>query len=252
MTVELKRITAVKTDINSVNSGMFIRQDGFTPSFVISKTGQKLSRARILGTIVDVFVSQDGRYAFSTLDDGTGTIRLKVFGTITNVSELKKGDIVDVIGKIRMYNEETYVMPEIIYKVEDPNMIILRKAELAIQNQELAKLKSLVMESRNKTSDFEELKKFLKKKHGIEPEVVEAIILSEEIPKTTEEKVVDRANEKDRIIKLIEKLDTGSGCEYSLIIKESGLRESEIEAIINELLGDGVCFEPRPGVIKLL
>lgn len=252
MSVETKRMTASKSALGSISGGSFIKQDGFDPSYVLTRSGQKLSRVRVLSTIVDRFVSEDNKYASATLDDGTGTIRAKAFKSVTPISDLSKGDIVDMIAKIRSYNEEVYLMPEAVYKITDPNMIILRKAEIVRQEDEQKKMKELILENRKKTSDFEELKNLMKKKYGISSEEVESAIISEEIPKTTEEKEEDRNGEKDSIIKLLSKLDGGSGCDYQTLIKESRMAESSIEEIINELLSDGTCFEPRPGILKLL
>lgn len=252
MPVEAKRMTATKTAVESISIGSFVKQDGFDPSYVLTRSGQKLSRVRIMATIVERFVSEDKKYASATLDDGTGTVRAKAFKSVASVSDLSKGDLVDMIAKIRSYNEEVYLMPEAVYKVTDPNMIILRKAEIIRQDDENKKMKELILENRKKTSDFEELKNLMKKKYGISPEEVESAIMSEEIPKTAEEKEEDRSGEKDSVIKLLEKLDNGSGCDYQTLIKESGMNESSIEEIINELLSDGTCFEPRPGILKLL
>jgi len=99
------------------------------------------------------------------------------------------------------------------------------------------------------TSDIEELKSVMKKKYGIDPEIVETVLIVQEEPQT---KSIDMTVERERIIKLIKDLDEGNGCEYSKLIEASGLPEEVLEAIVNELLSDGTCFEPRPGYIKLL
>lgn len=252
MSVEMKRITAVKTDINSLSGGQIIKQDGFNPSYMLDSNGQRLSRVRVLATVVDKFVSEDGKYASVTIDDGTGIIRAKSFKAIAIFNNVSKGDIVDMIGRIRSYNEETYIMPEIIYKPIDPNFLSLRKAELVERQKILGERKRIILESKEKSSDFDELKKMVKKKYDIEPEEVEAVLMREEMPKSAEEKDTSGENEKESVIKLIESMDSGNGCEYSVLIKESGMPEQRIENVINELLSDGVCFEPRPGVIKLL
>jgi RPA family protein len=252
MPVEMKRISAVKTDIKSLISGTFVKQEGFEPSYVVSKKGQKLSRVRIMGTITDKFISPDNRYASATIDDNTENLRAKAFKTIAPITPLNKGDIVDMIGRVRMYNEELYLMPEIVYRIDDPNMLLLRRAELISQKKKFEEKRKMILEARSKTSDFDELKKFVNKKYGIEPDEVEAVLMVEDMPKAPEEKESAKESEKDAVVRLMERLDTGSGCEYSTIIKESGMSESSIESVINELLSDGVCFEPRPGVIKLL
>lgn len=249
--VEITRMTAIKTDIKSAINGKFVKQDGFTPSYVLTNLGQRLSRVRILATVVDKFISSDEQYATITLDDGTETIRAKEFKSISVLQPVEGGDIVDVIGKMRIYNEEIYIIPEIIYKVEDPNLLILRKLELKNQQKELKRKYDIVIDCQKKTTDLSELKKLAMKKFKIKPEEIEAILLTQEILSESipEENISER---KDEIIKLIEKLDSGSGCEYSSIIRESGLSEEFVEKIIEELLNDGVCFEPRPGIIKLL
>jgi RPA family protein len=252
MNVENKRMTAEKCAIGTIGNGMFVKQDGFDPSYVLSKTGKKLSRVRTMATIVDKFVAQDSKYASVTLDDGTGTIRAKAFKPIILISNLEKGDIVDMISKIRMYNEEIYLMPETVFKLDNPNMITLRKAELCKQAEKDEKKRELIMDGKKMTSDFDELKSLMQKKHNISSEEVEAFLMTENMPKTREEKETEDSGEKEKIIELIKKLDSGTGCDYSLIIKESGLPENKIEAIINDLLEDGTCFEPRPGIIKLL
>lgn len=252
MSVEIKRLNTIKTDVKSLVSGNFVKKEGFESSYVISKTGSKLSRVRIMGTVTDKFSSSDNMYGAVTIDDCTGNIRAKSFKSIAILSTIEKGDIVDIIGRVRLYNEEMYLSPEIIYKVGDPNLILLRKVELLKQKREFNEKRKIILESRKKTSDIEELRQFVKKKYGIEPEELESVLLLEEMPKSAEDKEDSRESEKDAVIKLIERLDTGSGCEYSLLIKESGMDESVIESVINELLSDGLCFEPRPGVIKLL
>ncbi|MEM7826996.1 MAG: hypothetical protein QXQ40_02100 [Candidatus Aenigmatarchaeota archaeon] len=249
--VEITRMTAIKTDIKSVISGKFLKQDGLTPSYVLTNLGQKLSRIRILATVVDKFISSDEQYGTITLDDNTGTIRAKEFKYISNLKSVEKGDLVDVIGKIRIYNDEVYIIPEIIYKVEDPNLLTLRRLELKNQEKELKRKYDIIIDCQKKTTDLSELKRLAMRKFKIKPEEIEAVLLSQEVlPEQSPEE--DIAERKEEIIKLIEKLDSGSGCEYSSIIKESGLSEDVVEKIINELLNDGVCFEPKPGIIKLL
>jgi len=252
---EIKRVTAVKTDIASVKSGRFVRQTGFNPSYILTALGQKLSRVRILASVVDGFISADSRYATITIDDSTDTIRVKSFQDISLLQSLNKGDMIDVIGKIREYNGEIYITPEIIYRVEDPNLLLLRRVELQKQEREQEKKKKIVLDYQNKTADIDELKKVVKRKFGISEDDVESIIASQDLSKRVDEEQVDEKlnkDNKDKIIKLIEKIDSGNGCEYSTLISESGLDENTVEQIVNDLLNDGICFEPKPGIIKLL
>ncbi len=246
---ERRRITAIKTSISSIVNGKYVKGEGINSSYIVSPLGMKLSRVRILSFITDKFISPDKKFGSITLDDGTETIRAKVFRAVSMIEGLNKGDMIDVIGKVREYNNEIYVSPEIIWKVDNPNFLILRKLELLKEVKELKGIKSLVLEMQKQTSDIEELKSVMKKKYGIDPEIVEAVLIAQEEPQT---KSIDMTAERERIIKLIKDLDEENGCEYSKLIEASGLPEEVLEAIVNELLSDGTCFEPKPGYIKLL
>jgi len=138
-----ERQVAKKVQIKTINLGDFVKQEGFNPSYV-DVDGFKISRVRVLATVIDKFVSEDGNYITLTLDDTTDTIRCKIFmnsnfpdstsrQNLINqkvISNIEKGDLIDVIGKIREYNEERYIQPEIIVKIEDPNFEVLRKLEI--------------------------------------------------------------------------------------------------------------------------
>jgi len=124
-----ERLVAKKLDIKTLYTGQYVIQEGFNPNY-IEIGGERISRVRILATVIDKFLSEDGNYGTITLDDGTDTIRAKAFQDLRIIEPIEKGDVVDVIGKIREYNEERYLQPEIIVKIEDPNFEVLRKLEL--------------------------------------------------------------------------------------------------------------------------
>jgi len=65
---------AIKTDIKSIVGGRFIKEEGFTPSYILSPSGMKLSRVRIMGTVVSKFISIDQKFGSITIDDGTGKL----------------------------------------------------------------------------------------------------------------------------------------------------------------------------------
>src|SRR3989338_5666035 len=108
--MERKRITSVNARISSIGSGKFVAQEGFNPNYVLSDAGERLSRVRVLATVVDKFVAETGKFASVTLDDGTDTIRAKVFTALSMLENISTGDTVDVIGRIKEYNEEVYMM----------------------------------------------------------------------------------------------------------------------------------------------
>lgn len=246
--MEVKRLTAKKASIAEVVKGRFVKKSGFESSYVLTNLGRRLSRIRTLGLIVDKFISPDERYATMTLDDSTETIRCKVFINTKMLDGFGPGDMVDVFGKLREYNGEIYVMPEIISTV-DPNFETLRILELEkIFKEQREKIKK-IREVQKQTSDLAEVKAAVK---GIMPlEDAEGILEAQEmIENTVEEKAVSVGDVKSKIMKLIETLDKGDGADYQDILIKSGLSEKDIDIAIQDLLESGVCYEPHPGKIK--
>ncbi|MBU7031092.1 MAG: OB-fold nucleic acid binding domain-containing protein [Theionarchaea archaeon] len=116
-------MTAVKLYIKHLVEGMF---DGSKVDTVFGK----VSEVRISGTLVDSYKTEDGNYIALTVDDGTETIRVKAWRQDTEkLKPFTIGDIVDIVGRVREYNEEIYLSPEIISKIS-PNKWILRELEL--------------------------------------------------------------------------------------------------------------------------
>ncbi|MEM7819260.1 MAG: OB-fold nucleic acid binding domain-containing protein [Candidatus Aenigmatarchaeota archaeon] len=247
--IENRRITSVKTKIKSITNGKFIPGEGFNPSYVITDLGLRLSRVRVLATVVDKFLSETGKFASLTIDDGTDTIRVKVFNAVSMFDNINIGDVIDIIARIKEFQGEIYLIPEIIQKNENPNFEILRELEIREQQKKLEKRKEIVLEYQKQVSDLEELIRIMKERFGIDKEYVESILQLQEFLEKKEEQTSDA---KNKVLELIESLDQGSGCDYSELIEASGLAEDVLDAVINELLSDGICFEPRPGRIKKL
>ncbi len=146
-----KRQIAIKSRVVDLIGGSWI-QDG-QYGILETKYGEKVGRARVMATVVNKFVSEDGKYIGLTLDDGTDTIRIKMWDNFVLVGKIVEGDIVDVIGKVRVYNEEIYIVPEIVYKVENPNLELLRKLEIT------KKLRKLGVTEANPADENEAVRK---------------------------------------------------------------------------------------------
>ncbi len=241
--MEKKRIHSVKTRIKPLTSGRYIAQEGFNPNYVLTKHGTRLSRVRILATVVDKFISESGKFASVTLDDGTDTVRAKVFNAVSMFDSIGVGSEIDLIARVKEYQGEIYLAPEIITIVHDPNMHLLRELELKLQDKETEAKRKLIHEHRQQVADMMELERLMRERYGIQPEEVEAVLQTQEEPED---------DKKGEVLKLIEKLDDGNGCDYAELLKASGLPEDAIDSVVNELLEEGVCFEPRPGKIKKL
>lgn len=248
--MEIKRLTAKKSSIKEIVAGKFVKKEGFESSYVLTNMGRRISRARVVGLIVDKFISPDERYATLTLDDSTDTIRCKAFVNVKIFDGYKKGDMIEAFGKVREYNEEIYIMPEIVKDI-DPNFETLRKLELEkIAKEQKEKIKR-VRQIQKQTSDLNEMKTLLGKEMVYEDleSIIEAEVMFEE---ATEEKTITTNEIKNQILKLIEQIDKGDGADYQEIIKKSKFSENEVDFAIQDLLESGVCYEPKPGLIKKL
>lgn len=116
-------MTAVKLRIKDLVEGSY---DGKSVSTLFGE----VSEARILGTLIDIYVTDDENYMALTLDDGTETVRIKAWRQdVEKLKKFSKGDFIDAVGKVREYNEEIYLTPEVVSRVS-PNKWVLRELEL--------------------------------------------------------------------------------------------------------------------------
>ena len=179
----------------------------------------KVNEIRAFGTVMDKFVTEDGKYSFIILDDGTETMRLKTWrDDVRRMDGIEKGDIVDVIGKLNYYNEEIYISPKIIKKISY-NFWLLRHLEI-IEN-----LKTLPQEEIEVKKVKEEVKE--KKEEIDEFEILDT-------DKTTK--------------KILEILESGELSKEE-IIKKTSLDEIDVELALREL-ADEQKIEEKNGKFK--
>lgn len=250
---EKRRLTAYKVKIADVNGGKYVSLGGFNPSYVLSNNGLRLSRVHVLATVTNTYLTEDNKYAFIVLDDGTGVIRSKAFQDTAILNAVNAGDVVDFVGKVREYNDERYLVPEVVVPVTDPNLEPLRKLEIMVFNKKWAQKRALVLEK--KSLPIEELKKEMLEKNRISSEDVEGILEAEETVKEggeSEGKNIDSKASREIVLKTISDLDKGEGVAYSEIIEKANLPENVTETALNELLEEGSCYEPRPGIVRVL
>ncbi|MGB9693603.1 MAG: OB-fold nucleic acid binding domain-containing protein, partial [Fervidobacterium sp.] len=110
--METKRLTTVRANINDIINSYFVKKEGLEPSYVLTDFGMKIAKAKIVGTVVDKFVSEDGNYSAITVNDETGSIRVKLFKEdISMIDSIEIGDLVAVVGKVKQYADEVYIIP---------------------------------------------------------------------------------------------------------------------------------------------
>ncbi|MEX2739344.1 MAG: OB-fold nucleic acid binding domain-containing protein [Candidatus Wukongarchaeota archaeon] len=240
------RQTTSRARISDIVNGNFIRKEGFEPSYVLTDLGQRISRTYLIGTIVDKFMSENGNYSSITIDDDSDSIRIKAFREQVNIFDnFNVGDLVMVIGKVRNYADENYVIPEIVKKITDPNLESLHKLEVLKRTISYKKALEIVKKEKENFGDVEKLKKYVKKHHGIDEDVADSILET----LTTEEETKEK-DYKPLLLETLDRLDDGEGVEFKKLLEESKLTENVFEETINEILSDGICFEPKPGIIK--
>ncbi len=248
--MEIKRLTAKKTGVSEITKGKFFKKPGFESNYILTTLGRKLSRVRVLGLVVDKFLNNDGSYSAITIDDSSDTVRCKFFGGTKIFNGIEAGSLVDVVGKVREYNGELYVAPEIVTKLTDPNFETMRILELALirkgQKEKILKIREL----KKKISGLKELKEAAKE--TMSEEDAEAIMEAENMIDESLFKGEDKPKDaKETVMKIVG--ESGQdGTDYQLILAKSGLPESAVDMAVQSLLESGILFEPRPGKLKSL
>lgn len=208
-TKSVKREVAYKVKISQIINGQYIKEEGWNPNKVLLDDGRNVSRINLISVIVDSFGQG---FKQLTIDDGTARINLRSFDNNDIFKDVNVGDIILLIGRPREYNNEKFIIPEIIRKIPDSRWVEVRKKELEL------------------------ISKIHKTKENVEQKYEE-----EEISKETV---------YDKIIEIIKKLDAGNGTNVDDIIKFSKVNNAE--QLITELIKRGEIFEIGHGRVKVL
>lgn len=207
------RDTAVKVRIKDITQGELKKGKAEWDSFLVTPLNEEAAMVRVLATVVSKFRRDDGGYGSLTLDDATDTITSRAFNEgVRLIDGTSEGDIVDVIGRVREYEDEKYITAESIAKITDPNWELVRKLELALKVKRL----------------------------GGDAEAQEDSI---------EEEVIGE-NPKSVVTGLIEELDDGDGAKYVRLIEGTGFEDEKLEKILTELMEEGEIYEPKIGKFK--
>jgi len=237
----VKRYVAKKVRIADITNGKYFPgsregEDGYKASYVVTPYGEKISRANVVATITEKFVSEENNYATITVDDGTDAIRAKAFGEDVKLfGSFESGNLVIVVGKVKEYQGEVYINAEVI-RVVETNYQTLRRLEIL---EELNKRKALVENLRKMQRHFseEDLKEYAKRM-GIDEEVLDVVLEKKEL------------DYKPKVLEIIDGLDDGNGVEIAKLFDILKLPDIVVERTIDELIADGSIYEPLPGKFK--
>lgn len=224
-----KRQIAYKVRIKEIINGKYVKEEGWQPNYIITQDNKQLSRINLIGTVVSTPSDEEINYQSITLDDGTGRISARVFEQNNFFNNINIGDVVLIIARPREYNNQIYLLPEILKKMQDKGWIKVRELELKKQ-PEIEDTKTEETKLSNESEKLPE-KGLQKSKTFQKEEIIEDI--QESIP--------------SKIINIIKEKDKGDGVDFEEVLKEINNEEA-----INKLLRKGELFEVRPGILKVL
>ncbi len=117
-----RRFTAYKVSIGEVVSAQFVKGDGWALNS-IGIGDLQVFRVNVLGIVVD----KDD--VSITIEDGSGRLQARFFQDPSIIAGVSVGNLVMVVGRPRIYENEVYIMPEIV-TVLDKEWMDVRKKEL--------------------------------------------------------------------------------------------------------------------------
>jgi len=206
-----QRQIAIKSWIKILINGQYIVKEGWEPNY-IQYDDMKISRANVMGIVVQKSDSQLLNYDYLVIDDGSSRITARSFEDKDKFLNFVVGDMVNVIGRPREFGKEIYLIPEIIRKIEDKGWLEVRKLELG--------------------------------------EIPEGRVVQPMPQETTKIEVEEIETPQEKLIKIIKDLDGGSGVDIDEVITITS--KPETENLIKDMLAQGDVFEIKPGKIKVL
>ncbi len=244
------RSTARKIKIEDLVHGEYVNTPEGEPNYIVTPWEEELLRVNIIATIVDKFVRDDGDYGTLSLDDGSETIRAKAWGE--DVEEFEKfeiGDLVKVIGKVREYQGEIHLVPEIVKEVDDPNWEFVRELEI------LEKRKKLFDKGKRpeyeEESEEEEIPEFSREQEEAK-EVGTIEDLGDSSESGSEEEKEVSEDLKDKLLLALDKLEGENGASLDELSEEIDEPEAKTEEAIGVLLNEDKVYEPIAGKFKRL
>jgi len=236
---EIKRATAYKLWITDLISGKFVIPNSVEETPYLDVRNLKISRVNLIASSVLVYKSADNNYTSITIDDGSEAIRVKAWREDVKLLEkVKIGDLVNVIGRVRLFNNEIYILPEIVKILDGPNWGKLRRLELIrlygepVKNKKVQKEVSTLIEVQTKK----------------DVSISKAV---EEIDFTKPETDTITETERQKVLSIIEN-SGDQGVRTVDVALRTQLSDEQTENIIRELVKEGEIFHPKPGFVQYI
>lgn len=218
--MSIERQVAYRTWISNLYTGIYFAGGGeFEPNYLLIGD-KKVSRVNIIVIVSEKYVGE--KFVSITLDDGSGCVQARAFkDDIGILMPIEMGDLVLFVGKPRVYQEELYLLPEIVSKLDNPNWELLRKAELL--------------------------------KHEGRPKVV--VKQAQEAENEEAAQLVTIGGpEREVANKALEVIGQHSefGISVEMIAEKIDKNLEETEAVVSGLLKEGAIYQDKPGHYKII
>ncbi|NJE05837.1 replication protein RepA [Thermococcus sp. M36] len=265
-----KRLPASRVYIKDIIDGYYVRSEGdFEPNYLITKDARRVYRVKVVATVVrEPAISDDETYGKLQIDDGTGTIWVLGFRDDTRFIRLvKKGDLVQIIGKVAEWRDDKQILVEGIARVS-PNMWILHRYETLKEKVEHAKKARIAFEIYDKYGITAKAKVIAKNK-GVSEELLltidelytmmleqrtaEEVLFEEEVEEAeAPEENPELEKAKEAVMKILR--EKGKALSHKFIVKKLSKEFDEgiIEEAITQLLAEGEIYEPEIGYYEPL
>lgn len=222
---QIKRQTAYLCTAQQVLKGRYVRREGWDPSYLAADE-KMFARVRLVGLVVEVSPAQ------VVIDDGSGQVSLRIFNGV--LPPLAVGDPVLVIGRPREYNEERFVMAEIVRKL--PSSAWLKRYA-----QDRQVLQSFVPAAPQEPVAVVPVQPSPSAVFGV------AAASSSQPVAVSQPKGVNKA---DILLNLIRELDPGDGAPVDEVLARAGFPDADDR--LQFLISEGEIFELRAGKVKVL
>lgn len=262
--------------------------DERAPGYIITPTGVKCNRVFIVGVVTEVEkVGEDNSVYRGRIADPTGVFTVYAGQyqpeAAIFLSELKIPSFVALVGKARKFETEGSIHP--LIRPEEINLADEKLRDRWVLDTAERTLERIRIIEEVMNEPEENLKKILQEK-GIDSALIDGIIRAmkhynleyidelksvvlyavqtiaadkieyqekNQHEKTEKTDVEEAKNPKEIVASILDKLDTGKGTPYSLVIEtaiSSGIDPEIVEVGIKELMSEGRCYEPKIGVLR--
>ncbi len=250
----LARQTGIKVTLGEIVQGKYVQEDEQSLNYLLTTDQRKIYRVNVVGIIIHT--EKQGNIFNLWLEDGTGKAIVRFFEDNKIISSLNPGEIINVIGRIRQYNQEKYLTSEIVKKV-DSSWLKLRKMELKEKFSLLPELKKEIREIPEAPIFAQKIE--IKPLTSVIVETPSPILNVEKVDPSSEineEEIEEEIVEEtpllptQKILILIKELDQGTGVLIEEILSKSPLNDTE--KLLSKMLEKGDIFQNLPGKVKVL